>query len=101
MSRKGKQLKNALIFGLCPVCRKELKEHNAHILDKKSSVTQYCVKCVSCSSSVLLSVSSANSNITATLGILTDAQKSDFALIKENAPISADDVIEIHKSLEA
>jgi len=100
MSRKSKRIKNTFIFGLCPVCRVELKEKNAHIFDKKNAVTRYCVKCARCSSSVLLSVSSTNSNVTATLGILTDAQKSDFALIRDSAQISADDVLEIHKLLE-
>ncbi|HEY4518829.1 MAG TPA: hypothetical protein VJK01_00510 [Candidatus Paceibacterota bacterium] len=100
MSRKSKRIKNTFIFGLCPVCREELKEKNAHIFDKKNAVTRYCVKCARCSSSVLLSVSSTDSNVTATLGILTDAQKSDFSLIQDSAQISADDVLEIHKSLE-
>ena len=100
MSKKSKRIKNMFIFGLCPVCRVELKEKNAHIFDKKNAVTRYCVKCARCSSSVLLSVSSMDSNVSATLGILTDAQKSDFSLIRDSAQISADDVLEIHKLLE-
>lgn len=100
MSRKIKRVKNGVIFGSCPVCHKELKEKNAHILGEKNSIARYCVRCVFCSSSVLLSVSSANNNVTATIGILTDVQSGDFALIKNNTQISADDVIEIHKFLE-
>ena len=100
MSKKSKRIKNMFIFGLCPVCRVELKEKNAHIFDKKNAVTRYCVKCARCSSSVLVSVSSMDSNVSATLGILTDAQKSDFSLIRDSAQISTDDVLEIHKLLE-
>lgn len=100
MSSKTKRFKNAFVFGSCPVCRKELNEKNAYVLKKVSAITQYCVKCGFCSSSLLLSVSSANSNMTTSIGILTDVKKGDFALMKSSEQISVDDVLEIHKLLE-
>lgn len=98
--RKVKKLKGAFIFGLCPICCSELKEESARVLEKKNATTQYCVTCVSCSSSLLFAVSLLNNNVTATIGILTDVQKDDLNLIKNSAQVSADDVLEIHKYLE-
>lgn len=98
--KKVKKLKNAFIFGLCPICRSELKEENARVVGKKDATTQYCVGCACCSSSLLFTVSFLNSNVTATIGILTDAQKDDLELIKNSAQVSTDDVLEIHKYLE-
>lgn len=100
MAKKIKKLKSSLIFGLCPICRSELKEKNAYIIEKSGATAQYCVKCVSCSSNLLFSISLLNINTTATIGILTDVQKNDLELIKSKIEVSVDDVLEIHKYLE-
>lgn len=54
------------------------------------------VDCAYCVSSVILAVSAAGMGLITTVGMLTDLTKEDAIHFKNTAPVSADDVLEIH-----
>ncbi len=57
-------------------------------------------ECGKCKSSVILFVTGKVRGIVTTVGMLTDLTHEDLALLKLRAPLTADDVLEVHRHLE-
>ncbi|OGD32216.1 hypothetical protein A3C91_02855 [Candidatus Azambacteria bacterium RIFCSPHIGHO2_02_FULL_52_12] len=96
----AKKATKTIFLGLCPICRKKLHEKNLAIIDKSNVTTLCCVKCLSCESSVLFTVASQEHNMVTTVGILTDVQAQDIAMLKNGAKVDYDDVLAMHVFLE-
>ena len=96
----AKKETKTIFFGLCPICRKKLHEKHLTIINKSKGATLCCVKCVFCASSLLFTVTSMEHNMITTVGILTDIQAQDIAMLKSGAKIDYDDVLAMHAYLE-
>lgn len=98
--RRNKNQKTVFL-GVCPVCRRKLRDERLAIIDKNDVSALCCVTCVSCRSSLMFTVSSPEGGIVTTVGILTDVQAQDLDMLKRKAPISYNDVLDIHAFLES
>lgn len=96
----AKKAVNTMFLGRCPICRKKLQEKNLSVIDKNDSATLCCVRCISCESSVLFTVSSMDHNMVTTVGILTDIQEQDIPLLKGDSKVSYDDVLALYAYLK-
>lgn len=96
----AKKAVSTMFLGRCPICRKKLQDKNLSVIDKNDSATLCCVKCVSCESSVLFTVSSMDHNMITTVGILTDVQEQDLPLLKGDSKVSYDDVLALYAYLK-
>lgn len=94
--------KNAptVFLGVCPVCRRKLRDELLSVIDKNDMYALCCVTCVSCLSSLMFTVSSLEGGMITTVGVLTDIQKEDLEMIKRKMPLSYDEVLDIHTYLE-
>ncbi len=91
---------HTVFLGLCPVCHKKLKDNRLAIIDKSDDSALCCVTCVSCASSLMFEVSSLEGGMVTTVGILADIQEEDLRMLKTGAPVSSDDVLDLHTYLE-
>lgn len=58
------------------------------------------VECEACASSVVLGVVKSVPGLVTTIGMLTDMKREDIARMRTLSPLTADDVIEMHKYME-
>ena len=91
---------NTIFLGMCPVCHKKLKDSRLVVIDKSDDSALCCVTCVSCASSLMFEVSSLEGGMVTTVGILADIQEEDLQMLKTSAPVSYDDVLDIHEYLQ-
>jgi len=95
------QHKRAQFLGSCPHCSSELRQEKAVIVKKDSEAVTFHVDCVSCKSSLLLTVQSGVPGLVTTVGVPTDLEKKDIARFKKDVrAITTDDVLELHAYLE-
>ncbi|MEX2145190.1 MAG: hypothetical protein WD712_02325 [Candidatus Spechtbacterales bacterium] len=88
-------------LGSCPSCEAGFGSRDASVINKKSDLSQIYAQCPNCKSSVSVFVFRSNIGFITTVGILTDMQKEDILRLKKAKPITADDVLELHKFLES
>ncbi|MBI1755418.1 hypothetical protein HY250_00075 [Candidatus Azambacteria bacterium] len=91
---------HTVFLGVCPVCRKKLRDEGLAIIDKNDAYALCCVTCVSCLSSLMFTVSSLEGGMVTTVGVLTDIQEKDLEMVKRKAALTHDDVLDIHAFLE-
>jgi len=87
-------------LGSCPSCETGFGSRNASVIKKKPDMSHIYAQCPNCKSSVSVFVFRSRIGFVTTVGILTDMQKEDILRLKRVRPISADDVLELHKILE-
>lgn len=87
-------------LGNCSVCGESFQPRNAHLLDRKPDISHVYTQCSKCKSSSITFVLKNTMGFITTIGMLTDMTKGDIEKFKDKKPISADDVLELHKSLE-
>ena len=87
-------------LGNCSVCGEAFKPRNAHLLSRDPELSHVYTQCSECKSSSITFVLKSTMGFITTIGMLTDMTKSDIERFKGKKPISADDVLELHKSLE-
>lgn len=87
--------------GSCSVCSTAFEARNAHILVRKPDMSHVYAQCFKCKSSAIVYVLKSGTGFITTIGMLTDMTKEDIEKFKKMKPISADDVLELHRALEA
>lgn len=92
---------HAVFLGVCPVCRRKLRDERLSIIDKNDLYALCCVTCVSCLSSLMFTISSLEGGMVTTVGVLTDIQKEDLEMLKRKMPLDYDEVLDIHTYLES
>ena len=98
MARKSD---NSIFLGTCPVCKKKLKDDDMAVVDESRAVALCYVRCKSCLSSVMFTVTSgAENGVLTAVGILTDIQPDDLEMIRAAKKIDADYVLDVHKFLK-
>jgi len=95
------QHKRAQFLGSCPYCSVELRQEKAMVVKKDAEAITFHVDCVSCKSSLLLSVQSGVPGLVTTVGVPTDLEKRDITRFKKDMrAITTDDVLDLHAYLE-
>jgi len=87
-------------LGRCPICDRKFSSRRALLLDKYEGMQTVYIECRKCGSSVVLGVARNIPGIVTTIGMLTDMTREDIERISNMKPITADDVLEMHKCLE-
>ena len=87
-------------IGNCSVCGMPFQARNAHILTRKPELSHVYTQCSECKSSAIVFVLKSATGFVTTVGMLTDMSKEDIDKFKKMKPITADDVLELHKALE-
>jgi hypothetical protein len=88
-------------FGNCPICRQKFKASNTHIIRQKEISKTVYAECGKCASSVLLGIVKNMPGIVTTVGMLTDMKEGDISRFARLAPLTYDDVLEMHICLES
>lgn len=90
----------AKYLGSCSVCEISFQPRSANLISRKDEVTQIYAQCSNCKSSVIIFVLKSAMGFVTTVGMLTDMTKRDLEKFSKTNPITADDILELHKSLE-
>lgn len=86
-------------IGTCPACNSRYDAKNIKFLSQNQvSFIAHC-DCLNCQSSTLMTVMLNSRGMVTTFGMLTDWTKKDFSRFEKAPPITLDDVLELHKSL--
>lgn len=88
-------------LGNCPMCISKFEPRMATIISRNLNMAHIYAQCTKCKSSVSVIVKKNAVGFVTTVGMLTDMTKDDLQRLKIIKPLSADDVIEIHKILES
>lgn len=87
-------------LGSCPVCGEAFTARGSSVISRKNDMTNVYAQCSDCKSSVSLYVIKSAMGFVTTIGTLTDMTKKDLMRYDDLKPISADDILELHKILE-
>ena len=87
-------------LGNCPICNTKFRPHKASSIDKMGNTEIVYAECPKCASSVILGISKNAPGLVTTVGMLTDMNREDIDRIRDLPPLTADDVLEVHKYLE-
>ena len=82
----------------CPVCHKKQFPADITMVDEKMEGQVIHVKCKVCQSCLLVYVSFAEQGMRV-VGVLTDLSSDEVSKFNQIGPLSADDIIEINKSI--
>lgn len=85
----------------CPVCNFKYEPDSVKVVDGRQNVLLVHVTCGNCKTSSLALVSKNTSGMTAvTMGMLTDLDYEEAGWMLEQAPITADEVLDIHQAVD-
>ncbi|MEX0870001.1 MAG: hypothetical protein WDZ39_01055 [Candidatus Spechtbacterales bacterium] len=87
-------------LGNCSVCGTSFETRKTTLISRKEGISHVYAQCVECKSSVIIFVIKSTAGFVTTVGMLTDMTKQDLDKFKKRKPITADDVLELHKALE-
>jgi hypothetical protein len=87
-----------VISSYCPVCNSRYNPIEAKILEEKDDVHLIHIRCRHCQVAILALVM-VNSMGVSSVGLVTDLASDEVVKFKNVAPITVDDVIEIHQVL--
>ncbi len=87
-------------LGSCPICSEKFNASRALLLDRLEDMQTLYIQCRHCFSSVVIGVSKNIPGVVTTVGMLTDMTSGDISRLGRLQPLSADDVLEMHKYLE-
>lgn len=82
----------------CPVCGQKFTEKEMNLVEKEGEQTLIYFSCNKCSSSLLANISEMPMGLIGS-AVITDLELNEVQKFKNAEPISADDVLEVHKGL--
>lgn len=85
--------------GSCPVCAAHYQARNITLVSRKANLSHIHAQCASCKSSAMMFVVRNAAGFVTTIGMSTDMNIDDMRKFRSAAPITSDDVIELHKLL--
>lgn len=97
---KKKQRPSRKFLGNCPICKKKFNSEKTSLLEEDVGIQTLYVECAECDSSVVLGIMKSIPGIVTTVGMLTDMRREDIERLGNMQPITADDVLEMHRYLE-
>lgn len=83
----------------CLQCGQPYKKKDADLLSEGENVFVFHITCSSCNSSVIINVAVGKDGVLS-VATLTDAGKEDLEKLRNDKPITTDDVIEAYLSLK-
>ena len=98
--KKKRQGADSKFLGNCPVCSAKFSSSKSSQIGEFEGVRTLYVECKKCSSSVVLGIVKNMPGVITTVGMLTDMKREDIERLDHMRPITADDVLEMHKYLE-
>lgn len=84
----------------CSVCKAGYGFGKGEVIEKKDNFLSVYLRCPKCESALVASILFGTIGGVVITAMLTDLKMEDIKKLKKASPISADDVIEIHKELE-
>ena len=85
----------------CPVCSAKYESNNVKVVSARPNALLVHVNCCSCKSSSLALVNKNASGMTAvSMGILTDLDYEEATWMLQLAPITADEVLDVHQAID-
>src|SRR3989338_5904797 len=89
---------NLKIVSHCPVCGSSYNPLEAHVLAEKSDAHLVLIRCRTCQTAVLAVIMSSSVGVSS-VGLITDLSSDDVMKFQDAAPVTTDDVIELHQLL--
>lgn len=92
--------KEAHVLGHCPVCRTKVKAGDTALIKKSKRSSTLYAECAKCGSSQILTIFRNAMGVITTVGMLTDLKKQDAERFHGLAPVTSNDIIEVHEWFE-
>ncbi|OGY52227.1 MAG: hypothetical protein A2951_01155 [Candidatus Buchananbacteria bacterium RIFCSPLOWO2_01_FULL_56_15] len=89
---------NLKIVSHCPVCGSSYSPLEARVLAEKSDAHLVHIRCRTCQTAVLAVIMSSSIGVSS-IGLITDLSSDDVLKFQDAAPVTTDDVIELHQLL--
>lgn len=83
----------------CPVCRTAYSPKGIRLVGEKGMTKVFHCSCTSCKHAVLAVILETPGAVS-TVGMVTDLELQDALRFKDMAPVSADEVLQLHMELE-
>ena len=87
-------------MGPCPICNSRFNEADIETVSQAGNVSLFHADCVSCKSSVFMTLVKGEAGMVTNVGILTDLTKKDFRDFNNSKVITVEDVLELHEALK-
>ncbi len=87
------------LVAFCPLCNAKYNPSQAEVLEHKEDAHLVFVQCSNCGSSIIALVVAGMMGVSS-IGLVTDLMPADIEKFKHLAPINADDVLDIHHTLQ-
>jgi hypothetical protein len=84
----------------CPLCQTPYEDSSIHLLGEDGAARLFHLTCARCSHSVLAVILENQSGISS-VGLVTDLEAQDAVRFRDAEPITADDMLFAHKSIES
>ena len=88
---------NLKFISPCPVCKAQFNTENIAVLKNDGQTLLLHIDCLSCESSLIITLIKSNIGIVTNIGILTDLGKNDFRRLNDLPAITVDEVLEFEK----
>ncbi len=92
-------LENLKALVHCPVCDKEYRPVKMLLLSQEEKRSTLHLTCEACGASTLVYVSLSPMGVVS-LGVLTDLEQTEARNLFQKAPISSDEVLQVHQFLK-
>lgn len=87
-------------FKKCPICKKDVQEVNALLLDETDARSTFHVTCPHCNTALLLLVSTGQMGLMS-IGIVTDVNEGEAETIFQEKAVSDDHVLDTYEMLQS
>lgn len=86
------------LISSCPLCHTHYNPWQTRILEERDDAHLIYLQCRKCGSAVVAVVLTGWFGVSS-IGVVTDLTSEDVLRFKQSAPISADDVLDVHELL--
>lgn len=87
------------LISYCPLCESSYNPREAHVLGEKEDSYLLHITCGNCRNAVIALVLISSVGISS-VGLVTDMTFAEYRKFREAAPVTMDDVIDIHNELK-
>ncbi len=86
------------VVSYCPLCNTQYNPLSARILEEKEGAHLIHIQCRKCGSSIVALIMAGAMGVSS-IGLLTDLSSDDAIRLKNNQPVSSDDVLTVYSTL--
>lgn len=99
MSFSHFSLDNLKFVSYCPLCNSAYNPLEAKILEEREDAHLVHVRCRQCQSAIVALIVAGGLGVSS-VGLVTDLSSDDVMRFKNDAPLTIDDVLELHQQLK-